>query len=64
MLKIMLGFAAGVMVMLAIVSNQVIQDNPEARVYCEMRKIFDDTNGEFGWPNYRSEIECINGEVK
>jgi hypothetical protein len=64
MLKIMLGFAAGVMVMLAIVSGQVIQDNPDARVYCEMRKIFDDTNGDFGWPNYRSEIECTNGEVK
>jgi hypothetical protein len=64
MLKIMLGFAAGVMVMLAIVSGQAPQDNPEARVYCEMRKIFDDTGGDFGWPNYRDDIECIDGEVK
>jgi hypothetical protein len=45
-------------------ADQAPQDNPEARVYCEMRKIFDDTGGEFGWPNYRSEIKCINGEVK
>jgi hypothetical protein len=68
----MIDFIFGVLIGIVIVCifnahqapDQAPQDNPEARVYCEMRKIFDDTNGEFGWPNYRSEIECINGEVK
>jgi hypothetical protein len=63
-------FIKGFLVCLCFVSlvllfaDQDPQDNPEARVYCEMRKIFDDTGGEFGWPNYRDDIECINGEMK
>jgi hypothetical protein len=56
--------SAGIVTLMLVFKNQAPQDNPEARVYCEMRKIFDDTGGEFGWPNYRNDIECINGEVK
>jgi hypothetical protein len=56
--------SVGIVTLMLVFKNQAPQDNPEARVYCEMRKIFDDTGGEFGWPNYRSEIECTNGEVK
>jgi hypothetical protein len=57
-------FGIIVAITLGLSLKQAPQDNPEARVYCEMRKIFDDTGGEFGWPNYRNDIECINGEVK
>jgi hypothetical protein len=64
MLKLIIGILVGIVIASVLVSKQAIQDNPDARVYCEMRKIFDDTNGEFGWPNYRNDIECINGEVK
>jgi hypothetical protein len=62
---VLTGIIIGILVMGKLIPQEKApQDNPEARVYCEMRKIFDDTNGDFGWPNYRSEIECINGEVK
>jgi hypothetical protein len=64
MLKFIIGILVGIVIASVLVSEQAPQDNPEARQYCEMRKIFDDTNGEFGWPDYRSEIECIDGEVK
>jgi hypothetical protein len=64
MINFMLGTLLGILVAVSLCYENELQDNPEARVYCEMRKIFDDTNGDFGWPNYRSEIECINGEVK
>jgi hypothetical protein len=60
--------SVGIVTLMLVFKNQASQDNqqdnPEARVYCEMRKIFDDTNGDFGWPNYRDDIECIDGEVK
>jgi hypothetical protein len=62
MFNFMFGMSVGIFLLALLAGSE--QDNSEARVYCEMRKIFDDTNGEFGWPNYRSEIECINGEVK
>jgi hypothetical protein len=66
MINFMLGIVTwatvGIFVLALLLGSE--QDNPEARVYCEMRKIFDDTGGEFGWPNYRNDIECINGEVK
>jgi hypothetical protein len=58
MFKFTFGVAVGVMILSIIIRAETPQDNPEARVYCEMRKIFEDTNGEFGWPDYRSDIEC------
>ena len=60
----MLNFIQGVLVCLFIVfvvlilSDQAPQDNTEARIYCDMQQIYQDTNGEFGWPDYRSDIEC------
>jgi hypothetical protein len=62
MLNFMFGMSVGIFLLALLAISE--QDNAEARQYCEMRKIFDDTNGEFGWPDYRSEIECIDGEVK
>jgi hypothetical protein len=56
--------SVGIVTLMLVFKNQAPQDNPEARVYCEMRKIFYDTGGDFGWPNYRNDIECIDGEVK
>jgi hypothetical protein len=64
MIGVVVGILIGCILSAGLAQDQAPQDNPEARVYCEMRKIFDDTNGKFGWPNYRSEIECINGDVK
>jgi hypothetical protein len=64
MREFLIGFFSGTVFLAAFCIAPSPQDNPDARVYCEMRKIFDDTGGEFGWPNYRSEIECTNGEVK
>jgi hypothetical protein len=66
MLRFIQGFLVCWLIVFSVwfLNGQAPLENPEARVYCEMRKIFDDTNGEFGWPNYRKEIECTNGEVK
>jgi hypothetical protein len=64
MLKFIIGILVGIVIAGVLVSKQAPQDNPEARVYCEMRKIFEDTGGEFGWPNYRDDIKCIDGEVR
>ena len=30
------------------------------RRYCEMTKLYQDTNGEQGWPKYK-EMECVYG---
>jgi hypothetical protein len=58
-------FIIGILVGIVILSSFVdARDDYQSRQYCEMTQIYQDTNGEFGWPNYRDDIECINGEVK
>jgi len=59
MFKFMMGVAVGVVLLALIGKDTASQDNPEARIYCDMRQIHKDTNGEFGWPAYRSDIKCI-----
>jgi len=55
MLKFMMGMSVGIILLGLIVEDT---DDYQARQYCDMRQIHKDTNGEFGWPAYRSDIEC------
>jgi hypothetical protein len=55
MLKFVMGMSVGI-VLLALIFSE--PDDYQARIYCDMRQIHKDTNGEFGWPDYRSDIEC------
>ena len=48
-------------VCVALLSSMPPEPNPED-LYCEMRQLHIDTDGEFGWPAYNKHINC-NGAI-
>jgi len=51
--------AAAFLAMMSVVGNMEAQDRQAEREnYCEMVGIWDDTNGEYGWPPYDGREEC------
>jgi len=51
--------AAAFIGMMAMVGNMQAQDRKaELENYCEMVAIWDESNGEYGWPPYDGREEC------
>jgi len=51
--------AAAFIGMMAMVGNMEAQDRKaELENYCEMVAIWDESNGEYGWPPYDGREEC------
>lgn len=36
----------------------VEEQNNQASLYCEMTQIYKETNGQYGWPEYKENAKC------
>lgn len=47
--------------MIVVVGAMTTEDlTAEKKLYCEMVELYDSTDGEYGWPDYRKEKEsCV-----
>lgn len=46
-------------IMLLIVNNMDMRTQAdEQNLYCEMVELFEQSKGEFGWPDYQKNVDC------
>lgn len=57
----MIWLACGLVVMIGLVNNPDEPDalTKEAQTYCEMVQAYKETNGRFGWPDYRGNFRKV-----
>ena len=57
-------FAALLTLMLVSMDSDRELQEEDDLYYCEMRKIYEETNGEYGWPPYRENFNCQDMELE
>jgi len=51
--------AAAFLGVMAVIGNMEAEDRETARQhYCEMLEIWEETDGEYGWPPYKGKDQC------
>lgn len=55
------GVVIGLLIVIALLTAmrfELEDDRQAEREYCEMRALYEATNGEYGWPEYKDSVQC------
>jgi len=57
--RVMMGAAlAALITALYLTSPDTIEEKAQLNRYCDMVDAWQDSNGEYGWPPYRENVDC------